>query len=489
MGKALYRKHRSKKLADVVGQEHITKTLGNALKTGKISHAYLFTGPRGVGKTSVARILAHEVNNLPYESDEPNHIDIIEIDAASNRRIDEIRDLRDKARLSPLQATYKVYIIDEVHMLTREAFNALLKTLEEPPEHVIFILATTESHKLPETIISRTQRYSFKPIEAENAVDHLKSIAKKEKIDIDDDAVELIARHGHGSFRDSISLLDQMANTGEKVTAEAVQAHLGVPPTEVIDNLITSLQSNDSKTILEILHSAQSSGYQAPIIASYLAERVRQDLLDGSLPRDTAMPLLRGLLAVPGALNPYQELELVLLEASFSGESILETVAPDQAESKPEPNKVTPKNEQSKEPEEPAKSAPKVKKGDMQLADELENGLWNKVLDKMRGEYNTLYGIARMATVSADDDVLVLGFAFDFHRRRLDEKRNQEKLQKILTELLGNGREVRCIIDESGPKIAPKAKEVPKPKAQPEEKSDTLESITKVFGGGEVLED
>ena len=153
MGKALYRTHRSKTLADVVGQDHITKTLSNALKSGKISHAYLFTGPRGVGKTSVARILAHEINKLPYQDDERQHIDIIEIDAASNRRIDEIRDLRDKARLSPLQAPYKVYIIDEVHMLTREAFNALLKTLEEPPDHVIFILATTEAHKLPETII------------------------------------------------------------------------------------------------------------------------------------------------------------------------------------------------------------------------------------------------------------------------------------------------------------------------------------------------
>ena len=164
MAQALYRKYRPKKLSDVVGQEHITSTLDNALKSGKLSHAYLFTGPHGVGKTSIARILAHEVNGLKYD-DESSHLDIIEIDAASNRRIDEIRDIRDKVHISPTSAKYKVYIIDEVHMLTREAFNALLKTLEEPPAHVIFILATTEVHKLPETIISRTQRYSFKPIE------------------------------------------------------------------------------------------------------------------------------------------------------------------------------------------------------------------------------------------------------------------------------------------------------------------------------------
>ncbi|MCA9337865.1 AAA family ATPase, partial [Candidatus Saccharibacteria bacterium] len=140
---ALYRKYRSKSLSDIVGQEHITKTLANALKSGKISHAYLFTGPRGTGKTSIARILAHEINGIPYNDDSP-HLDIIEIDAASNRRIDDIRDLRDKVNIAPLSVKYKVYIIDEVHMLTTESFNALLKTLEEPPAHVVFILATTE---------------------------------------------------------------------------------------------------------------------------------------------------------------------------------------------------------------------------------------------------------------------------------------------------------------------------------------------------------
>src|SRR6476620_3167321 len=161
MGKALYRKYRSRALKDVVGQEHVTTLLSNAIKSGKTAHAYLFTGPRGVGKTSIARILAHEINELKYD-DESVHLDIIEIDAASNNGVEDIRDLRDRVQITPVSAKKKIYIIDEVHMLSKQAFNALLKTLEEPPEHVVFILATTDIDKVPETIISRTQRHTFR---------------------------------------------------------------------------------------------------------------------------------------------------------------------------------------------------------------------------------------------------------------------------------------------------------------------------------------
>src|SRR5690606_16546256 len=163
MSKAFYRKYRSKSLAEVVGQSHITDILTRALREGKIAHAYLFTGPRGVGKTSIARILAHEINQIPY-TDDSSHLDIIEIDAASNNGVEDIRDLRERVQLAPVSAAKKVYIIDEVHMLSKAAFNALLKTLEEPPEHIVFILATTDADKLPETIISRTQRFAFRTI-------------------------------------------------------------------------------------------------------------------------------------------------------------------------------------------------------------------------------------------------------------------------------------------------------------------------------------
>ena len=244
MSQALYRKYRSKSLADVVGQDHITDILTRALKSGRIAHAYLFTGPRGVGKTSIARILAHEINQLPYD-DESNHLDIIEIDAASNNGVEDVRDLREKVQIAPVSAAKKVYIIDEVHMLSKPAFNALLKTLEEPPEHIVFILATTDVEKLPATIISRTQRYGFRAITTEDAVKHLQHIAKEEKLKISEDALKLIAERGDGSFRDSISLLDQLSSLADDkdgITAALIESSLGLAPVTIIDSLLDAVE-------------------------------------------------------------------------------------------------------------------------------------------------------------------------------------------------------------------------------------------------------
>jgi len=271
MSQALYRKYRSKSLDELVGQDHIVNALRASVKSGKISHAYLFTGPRGTGKTSVARILAHDLNGIKYD-ESATDIDIIEIDAASNRRIDEIRDLREKVQIAPTSLKYKVYIIDEVHMLTKEAFNALLKTLEEPPEHAIFILATTELHKVPDTIISRTQRYAFKPIEQSKIVGHLKTIATSEKIDFDEDALQLIAEHADGGFRDAIGLLDQVRHTSTKVTSQSVMDALGVPPNHSINLLWESLQSKNQTSAKE-LKDLYEAGYHAPMIAKALLQK------------------------------------------------------------------------------------------------------------------------------------------------------------------------------------------------------------------------
>lgn len=280
MSKALYRKYRSKKLSEVVGQKHITTVLENALKQHKIAHAYLFTGPRGVGKTSIARILAHEINNLPY-SEEENHPDIIEIDAASNNGVDDIRQLRDNVQVAPFSAKYRVYIIDEVHMLSKAAFNALLKTLEEPPEHAVFILATTDAHKLPATIISRTQRFVFRFISKEDVCKHLEFIAKNEKIKISKEAIEIIAERGEGSFRDSISLLDQISSiskNGEEITAKLLEETLGLASKTQINALISAFESQNANEILKIVREIRDSGVDLKNFASQLLNFITENV-------------------------------------------------------------------------------------------------------------------------------------------------------------------------------------------------------------------
>ena len=228
MHKALYRVYRPQKFEDVIGQEHITKTLRNQIDSDNIGHAYLFSGTRGTGKTSTAKIFARAVNCLDSIDQEPcnecevcrdilsdNIMDVVEIDAASNNSVDDIRELRESVKYSPTKAKYKVYIIDEVHMLSQGAFNALLKTLEEPPSYVIFILATTEPHKIPATILSRCQRFDFKRVTVKDITLRMKRICTEENIEVEDKALNLIARNSQGALRDALSILDQCISFGD----------------------------------------------------------------------------------------------------------------------------------------------------------------------------------------------------------------------------------------------------------------------------------
>ena len=308
--KALYRKYRPLKLADVVGQPQVVDTLKSAIKSGKFSHAYLFTGPRGCGKTSVARIFAHEVNGFKYEL-EDSYIDILEIDGASNRGIDNIRELREKAAIAPSEGKYKIYIIDEVHMLTKEAFNALLKTLEEPPAHVIFLMATTDLDRVPVTILSRSQVLHFKLADEKTMFDHLKSIAKAENINIEDDALKLLVRRGGGSFRDTISLLDQIStmfgNGKSNITADQVVSALGLPHDDRLENILESYDARDFTTLTENLKDELSTGTSATLIASELIDYLLKH------PDPARLPLLKTLTSVDGV---YPEAKLLL---AFSG--------------------------------------------------------------------------------------------------------------------------------------------------------------------------
>ena len=303
MAKALYRKYRPKTLAEVVGQEQVTKTLANSLAQGKISHAYLFIGPRGTGKTSVARIFAHEINKFDYEI-EDNYVDIIEIDGASNRGIDNIRELREKAAIAPTSGKYKVYIIDEVHMLTKEAFNALLKTLEEPPAHVIFIMATTDAYKVPVTITSRAQTYTFKLADPQVMFEHLKAVAKKEGIKIDDEALKIVVRRGGGSFRDSMSLLDQISTlSSDEITKDLVIAAMGLPEDDKITAILNNYNSGNIAENVNILKDLLSSA----IKPETLAEEMIRNIIEN--PRPELMTLLSKLTEVKA---PFAEAKLLI---------------------------------------------------------------------------------------------------------------------------------------------------------------------------------
>ncbi len=490
MGKALYRKHRPKKLSEMVGQDHITATLDKAIKTGRISHAYLFTGPRGTGKTTTARILAHEVNKLPYNEDE-THLDIIEIDAASNRRIDEIRELKDRINIAPTSAPYKVYIIDEVHMLTREAFNALLKTLEEPPEHAIFILATTEAHKLPETIISRTQRFSFKPYSLAQLTQQLKTIAKKEKLKIDDDAIELIARHGNGSFRDSISLLDQVGNTSDRVSQDDIRQALGQAPEELLQTLLDTLHSDDIAAVAQALQSAQDSGIQPAQLAEQLSQEIRRRMLGGQPVPSRPTALLRELMAVPTANNPHIALELALYEAMLdrtpglsqpSSNTQLSKAATLPAKTMPIPSPLEevkkPAPVKHSEPE-PTPDTP-TEPVDMDNAiDAPTQGDWQDILDAIKAKHNTLYGIIRMASPQFQPGSIVLSFSFPFHHKRVSDAKNHAILTKIAAET--TGQQLRISYELNTVKSQPVAETVDTPPVD-------LGAITEVFGKAEVLD-
>ncbi|MGD8794258.1 MAG: DNA polymerase III subunit gamma/tau, partial [Anaerolineae bacterium] len=289
---ALYLKYRPQTFEEVVGQEPITRTLRNALSQGRLRHAYLLTGPRGTGKTTTARLLAKAVNCLAPEEERPCNactlclalnegrlLDLIEIDAASNRGIDEIRDIREKVGFRPNEGRFKIYVLDEAHMLTEPAFNALLKTLEEPPPHVIFALVTTDPHKIPATITSRCQRFDFRRIPVQAMVGRLAYVAEQEGLAAEQDALELIAQQGTGAMRDAISLLDQLASYGDEITLERVQMVLGTVAGEAAGKLADCLARGDVAGGLDLINRTLADGADPRQFGHEVVEYLRALLL------------------------------------------------------------------------------------------------------------------------------------------------------------------------------------------------------------------
>lgn len=292
MYQVLYRKYRPKVFSDVYGQDHVTSTLRNEIKNGRISHAYLFTGSRGTGKTTCAKILAKAVNCENNTTGEPCNecevcrgldngsiYDVVEIDAASNNKVDDVRDLREEVNYTPTRGKYRVYIIDEVHMLTTGAFNALLKTLEEPPAHVIFILATTEVHKLPATILSRCQRFDFKRIQPETMAVRLNEVAEKEGLTLEHDAAILIARIADGALRDGLSILDQCAGRSREITTELVSEVAGLAGREALFSLAKCISEKDSSKAVSIIADLYRNSYDMERLCSEMLSHFRNYLV------------------------------------------------------------------------------------------------------------------------------------------------------------------------------------------------------------------
>ena len=460
MSQALYRKYRSRSLDEVLGQDHVTNILRRALEQGKVAHAYLLTGPRGVGKTSVARILAHEINHLPYDDDSSN-LDIIEIDAASNNGVDDIRALREKAQVAPISAPKKVYIIDEVHMLSKSAFNALLKTLEEPPEHVVFILATTDADKLPATILSRVQQFFFRPIPVGIMTKQLMNIAKKEGFAIEEDAARLIAERSRGGFRDGISALDQLsilATSDQPLTANMVTEYLGLSDATMLGNLLDSYPSDDNEKVLNIFQELENSGANSIIVSHQLLSIARNRLRKNP----NLIGLVQQLIEVDR--HPHPDLKLLTIFMNSNSQPREKPVAPKKDTTQATTQKPAEKPTPIK-PAEPAKKpAAKPKKTDAPL--ELN---WEKVIERAKEKSLGLASLLQKSQWSFDGEKLTIYAGSAFYKKKLDDAKNKPLISEIISEETAMDLEIDIIGEKKPPE------------------NEKLAEIAELMGGGEEV--
>jgi DNA polymerase-3 subunit gamma/tau len=485
MSLSLYRKYRPSTWSDVVGQAHVVDTLRNAVAAERVGHAYLFAGPRGTGKTSVARLLAKAVNceekdpaKRPDDTCENcisvqngSFLDLIEIDAASNTSVEDVRDLRDKINFSPNRGRYKVYIIDEVHMLSTAAFNALLKTLEEPPPHAIFILATTEVHKIPATVLSRCQRHEFRRLPLGETITQLEKICKEEKINAEKPALELIARQSTGSLRDAISLLDQLASTGETLKLDWAQQVLGTSASQAVLDLIDAIVAKDPGAGLDSIHKALDAGADARQFARQTVDALRGVLLlrmgaplgpEFAGEEGARMSGFAKALSVPELLRvirlfndaageakiawqPSLPLEMAFIESltTPAAPQITPAAAP-VAAAKPAPApQARPAN-----PSQVASAAPPVSSTPAASSTvALDNQDWVKIKDQLKARNPNLHGL--LNSVKAREvrgNTLYLGFASDLLKEKMEKTENIEMMQGVLSEILSNSLEVRCFL-------------------------------------------
>lgn len=522
--RVLYRKYRSQTFDELIGQAHITKLLKNAVTNDLLAHAYLFVGSRGTGKTSAARILSKAINctNLTKDGNpcnecsacnaitDGNFLDLIEIDAASNRGIDQIRELKERIEFAPTEGKFKVYIIDEVHMLTKEAFNALLKTLEEPPSHVIFMLATTDVHKLPATILSRCQRYDFRLGSDKEVASVIQKAADAEDVKLHEGALELLVEGASGSYRDAMSLLDvvvsgQLSGDDPKEITEAeVRQILGIPDTTMVYYLLEKIVNHEVKAALELIRELESKGVNLQQFVKYVLVMLRDilvksatDTLDKKeygfameLSQRQIIQLINGFLSVDRSLRnahtPALMLEIFIVEQASnevgqdtgnskkSGDAPKPTKSPDPEKKvkaeKPEKVKVEVEIKKTKKVEKAIEESKSEAKAETETnVDEVEvaepvkeievpsdldskeiEDKWDDVVKAARQFNGHLYAFLKTAQViDVRNGVLILQVPFEFHKERIEDVKTVESIHKAMRDVFGYALQVKCEVNEA----------------------------------------
>ncbi len=496
--RALYLRYRSQKFSELVGQEPVARTLRNAIASGQVAHAYLLTGPRGTGKTSTARLIAKAVNCLQPKDGEPcdscencvairggRFLDLIEIDAASNRSIDDVRDLRERVRFAPTSGRYKVYVIDEVHQLSADAFNALLKTLEEPPAHVIFVLATTEAHKVPATIVSRTQRFDLRRIPHRQIVETLRGICRREGFRCEDAALQSIARHASGSLRDAESILDQVATfAAGMVTQQEVADLLGLADVEEVSQLFDALAANDAARAVALVEKLVDDGRDLREFTRRAMEHARALVVahtTGRAPSEVGEQVAAVLerqataFALPRLARVVRRLTEVDLQLKY-GETtslalelaIAELCAdgapppPRAAEAGPTRSATPPLSRPTTKAQEPARVVDLARRRAETRAGAAENAeppayllesvvaVWAEVVARFRAKSIGIAAhLAQAEPVGMQGPVLVVSFPNEFARAKVNSDPVRLELERHLEELVAPGVRVRCVLEKS----------------------------------------
>jgi len=506
---SLYRKWRPQTFEDIIGQKHITQTLINAISLNRISHAYIFSGPRGVGKTTTARILAKSLNCVKGPTPHPCNkcercmritdgysMDVIEIDGASNNGVDSIRELRNKVNFAPAEGKYKVYIIDEVHMLSQGAFNALLKTLEEPPSHVIFIFATTDPHKIPSTILSRCQWFNFRRISLADIIAKLKKIAKDEGLNINDKTLNIIARSSTGSMRDAESVLDQIiAYCGKEITSQSVREVLGIIEEEVFFEFIEAIINDDTLKGIEIINRTADLGGDASQFIRNLMEYVhnlslakvcqkeilnlqgifiedRERLLKQSktIQLEKLFNIIDYLAEAEKKMryirHPWIILEMLVIKFTAAENYSLKEVKKEKDEyfldfsAKKDVSELGKKNTGIKEELLPkkkiqdkikSKEDPSIKAKESPINLELRQA-WPKILERVKKTKIAVYSfILANNLIAVENNKLIIGFnkEYTFHKESLEKQNNKMLLQELIKEEIGKILAIECIINDN----------------------------------------